>query len=157
VATCLPTGAQETGLYTASIEAPEKAPQGQSLGMVSYPVPLCVGKQTLTTIVRFTEAESEAPLTVTEKGCEGGQNEAGAQAGHVCVFQASNPGSTEGQWHGAAFNHVEEPDAVTSTTSGTQGIRVVYRTTGYLETGKGTVPAGGAYLVAGGPWAVRSP
>ena len=107
--------------------------------------------------MRLTEAESEAPLTVVEKGCEGAQNEVGAQAGHVCLFQASDAGSTEGQWHGAHFQQMEEPDAMASTTSGTFGVRAVYRTTGYLETGKGTVPAGGAYLVAGGGWAVRSP
>jgi hypothetical protein len=116
-----------------------------------------VGTQTGVVIERMTEVESETPATVVEKGCEGSQNEAGAQAGHVCLFQAGDPGSTENLWRGSKFAQVEEPDATVSTTSGTQGIRVVYRTTGYAETGKGTVPAGGAYLVAGGPWAVRAP
>ena len=57
----------------------------------------------------------------------------------------------------AKFVQMEEPDAVVSLTSGTQGVRAVFRTTGYLESGKGTIPAGGAYLVAGGAWAVRAP
>jgi hypothetical protein len=109
------------------------------------------------TSVRLTEAESEAPLTALEKGCEGSQNEAGAQPGHVCLFQASDAGSTESVWKNAKFVQMEEPDAVVSATSGTQGVRAVYRTTGFAESGKGTIPAGGAYLVAGGPWAVTAP
>jgi hypothetical protein len=156
-AACLPSGAAETGLYSASLEAPEKAPQGAADAVVSYSVPLCAGTQTSVLIERMTEVESETPGTVVEKGCEGNQNEAGAQPGHVCLFQAAEPGSTENLWRGAKFVKVTEPDAIESTTSGTQGIRVVYRTTGYAETGKGTVPAGGAFLNAGGPWAVRAP
>ena len=127
--------------------------------MVSYSLPLCAGTQSGVENVYLTEEEIEVggPGRVVERGCEGTQNEAGAQPGHVCLFQASDAGSTEGQWHGAHFQQMEEPDAVASPTSGTFGVRAVYRTTGYLETGKGTVPAGGAYLVAGGGWAVRSP
>ena len=126
--------------------------------MVSYPIPLCEGTQTGVTSVRLTELESETPLTIVEKGCEGaGIPQAGAQAGHVCLFQGSDPGATEPLWKNAKFVQMEEPDAVVSLTSGTQGVRAVFRTTGYLESGKGTIPAGGAYLVAGGAWAVRAP
>jgi hypothetical protein len=52
---------------------------------------------------------------------------------------------------------MEEPDAAVSTTSGIQGVRAVFATTGFNENGKGTVPAGGAYLVAGGGWALTAP
>jgi hypothetical protein len=94
---------------------------------------------------------------VVAKGCAGSQNEAEAQVGHLCIFNAQAPGAIESEWHGATFKRVEEPDAILSTVSGKQGIRIVFQTTGFSEGGQGTVPAGGAFLSAGGPWAVRSP
>jgi hypothetical protein len=72
------------------------------------------------------------------------------------VFLSSRPGATENVWKNAKFVQTEEPDAFLSTTSGTQGVRVVFATNGFLATGRGTIPAGGAYLVAGGPWAVTA-
>jgi hypothetical protein len=107
--------------------------------------------------VRLTEVESETALTIFEKGCEGTQAEAGAQSGHLCLFQSSGPGATEPLWKGAKFVRMAEPDGVQSIASGFQGDLAVFQTTGFVATGKGTVPAGGAYLAAGGAWAVRAP
>jgi hypothetical protein len=149
--------AQETGLWSVWITASAGGPQGEADGVVSYQIPLCVGTQTGVESVHLTETESETPGTVVAKGCEGAQNEAGAQAGHVCLFTANGPGATEPVWKNAHFVAMREPDGITSPTSGTQGVRAVFQTTGFKEEGKGTVPAGGAYLAAGGPWAVRAP
>jgi hypothetical protein len=57
------------------------------------------------------------------------------------------------------FVKFEEPDAVQSATSGRQGVRANFQTKPFAfnNEGKGTIPAGGAYLVAGGPWAVTAP
>jgi hypothetical protein len=155
--TCLPSGAEEKGLWSVWMSEPAGAPQEEADGVASYQVPLCAGTQTSVFSVYLTEVESETPFVVVEKGCEGAPNEAGAQAGHVCLFTANGPGATEGQWKNAHFASMREPDGVTSTTSGTQGVRAVFQTKGFEETGKGTVPAGGAYLIAGGAWAVRAP
>ena len=154
--TCLPSKATETGLWSASLGGPEKAPQQEADGVVSYHIPLCAGTQTLVENVRLSEVESETPTQVVARGCGGTQNEAEAQPGHVCLFQASRLGATEAQWKGAKFIQMAEPDAVLSTTSGTQGVRAVFATTGFQATAKGTNPAEGAYLVAGGPWAVTA-
>jgi hypothetical protein len=124
--------------------------------VVGYPIPLCAGTQGGVENVYLTEAESESALRVVERGCEGSQLEAGAQPGHVCLITANGPGATEQLWKGAKFVQMEEPDAIVSLTSGTQGVRAVFATTGFQATGNGTIPAGGAYLVAGGPWAVRA-
>jgi hypothetical protein len=124
--------------------------------VASYSIPLCEGTQTGVENVRLTERESEEPTVNVPRGCEGQQNEAGAQAGHVCVFQGGDPGAVEADWINAKFVHMEEPDAVVSLTSGRYGVRAVFRTKGFSETGKGTIPAGGAYLIAGGTWAVRA-
>jgi hypothetical protein len=75
----------------------------------------------------------------------------------VCLFTANDLGSNEPNWKNAKWVQNEEPDAIVSATSGTQGIRAVFRTTGFLASGKGTIPVGGSYLVAGGPWAVTAP
>jgi hypothetical protein len=136
---------------------PEKAPQAEFDGVVSYQIPLCPNTQTGVLSVYLTEVKSEIPATVVAEGCEGSQNEAGAQPGHVCLFTANGPGATESVWKNAAFVTMREPDGVTSPTSGTQGVRAVFQTKGFQETGKGSIPAGGAYLVAAGPWAVRAP
>jgi hypothetical protein len=125
----------------------------ESDAVVSYQIPLCAGTQTGVESVHLTEFESEIFI---EK-CPGTQNEAAAQPGHVCLFTANRLGATEPLWKNAKFVQMEEPDAVPSTTSGTQGVRAVFATTGFLSTGKGTIPAGGAYLVAGGAWAVTAP
>ena len=129
----------------------------ESDGIVSYPIALCANTQTGVESVRLTEVESETPGTVVARGCEGTQNEAGAQAGHVCLFQASAKGAQENQWKNAKFVTMREPDAVQSTTSGTQGVRAVFESTGFNAQATGSVPAGGSYLVAGGPWAVTAP
>jgi hypothetical protein len=158
--TCLPSGAEETGVWAASLGGPEKAPQQEASGVVSYSIPLCLNSlgETGVKSVRLSEAESETPARILEVGCEGaGVPQAGAQPGHVCLFQASNLGATEAQWKGAKFAGMFEPDMVLSENSGAQGVRAVFETTGFLSTAKGTIPAGGAYLVAGGTWAVRAP
>ena len=36
-------------------------------------------------------------------------------------------------------------------------VSAVFETSPFLGTGKGTVAVGGAYVVAGGPWAVKAP
>jgi hypothetical protein len=118
---------------------------------------MCAGTNTATVIDRFTEAESEDSVIVLQSGCAGGQNEAGATPGHLCIFQASTAGEHEAQWKNAKFVQVEEPDTVLATFPGIQGVRVVFRTTGFNATTTGTVPAGGATLSAGGPWALTAP
>jgi hypothetical protein len=125
--------------------------------VVSYQIPLCAGTQTMVENVRLSEVESETSTQVAARGCGGTQNEAEAQPGHVCLFQASRLGAQESLWKGAKFIQMEEPDAIVSTTSGTQGVRAVFATSGYKENGLGTIPPGGAYVVAGGPWAVTAP
>jgi hypothetical protein len=155
--TCLPTGATETGLWSASLGGPEGAPQQGSDAVVSYQIPLCAGTQTGVENVRLSEPESEEPVIIAAKGCAGNGNEAGAQPGHVCLFTQNRQGATESLWHGAKFVEFDEPDGVMSLTSGTQGVRAVFATTGFKENGFGTIPHGGAYLVAGGPWAVTAP
>jgi hypothetical protein len=127
------------------------------LGLASYQIPLCAGTQTAVESVYLTEVVSMSPIEYVAKGCEGSQNEAGAQPGHVCLFTSGDPGATEPLWKNAKFVQMEEPDGIVSLTSGTQGVRAVFRTIGYRETGKGTVPAGGAYLATAGPWAVTAP
>jgi hypothetical protein len=97
------------------------------------------------------------PIEFVAKGCEGNQNEAAAAPGHLCLFTAESPGATENVWKSAKFVKMEEPDAIESVTSGKQGERAVFRTTGFTETGKGSVPPAGSYLIAGGPWAVTAP
>jgi hypothetical protein len=162
-AACLPSKATETGVWSASVAMAPDGPQAESDGVVSYNIPLCVefisvgGPRTNVHMVYLTEAESELPITFVEKGCEGSQNEAGAQPGHLCLFTANAPGATEIQWKNAHFAKMDEPDGVENVESGTQGARAVFRTIPFSETGKGTVPAPGAYLVAGGPWAVTAP
>jgi hypothetical protein len=131
----------------------------ESDGVVSYSLPLCAGTQTGVENVHLSEEETPAKLV--ERGCEGSELEAGAQPGHMCLFTANRPGANENlhpgtDWKNAAFVQFDEPDGIMSTTSGTQGVRAVFATTGFSATGKGTIPAGGAYLVAGGPWAVRA-
>jgi hypothetical protein len=143
-------------MWMAELSGSAGGPQAESDGLVSYPIPLCAGTQTGVESVYLTELESVEPLVYTAKGCEGNANEAGAQPGHVCLFTANGPGATESLWKNAKFSHMSEPDAVESLTSGTQGVRAVFHTNGFLATGKGTIPAGGAYLVAGGPWAVTA-
>jgi hypothetical protein len=125
--------------------------------VISYPIPLCEGTQTLVKAERFTEIESETAMRVIERGCEGTQNVAGAQPGHLCVLQSSNIGALESQWKGAKFAFMAEPDLVQSETSGQIGDRVVFQTNPFLANAKGTIAVGGAYVVAGGPWAVTAP
>jgi hypothetical protein len=163
-ATCLPSGAEQTGLWFASISASAGGPQAESDGLVSYQIPLCeqpppAPPSTVVVVesVYLNEKESTESGIYVAKGCEGSQNEAGAQAGHVCLFTAGSPGGTESVWKNAKFVTMQEPDATVSLQSGKQGVRAVFRATGFAETGKGSIPAGGAYLVAGGPWAVRAP
>jgi hypothetical protein len=152
---CLPSKATETGLWTANLEAPAGAPQGESDAVVSYQVQLCEGAPALTKSVYLTEFESKLP---GEKiVCPGNVNEAGANPGEVCLFTANRLGAEESLWKNAKWVTNMEPDGVPSTTSGKQGIRAVFQTTGWIASGKGTVPAGGAYLVGGGPWAVTAP
>ena len=128
----------------------------ESDGVVSYSLPLCEGTQTGVTAVHLKEEAT--PMEVVESFCIGNGNEAGAQPGHLCVFTENRLGATErANWKNAAFVQFDEPDGVATTTSARQGLRVVFATTGFLATGKGTIPAGGAYLVAGGPWAVTAP
>src|SRR5262249_13591622 len=126
-----------------------------------YPVPLCAEVLGTTKVksVRLTELESETPSVIAEKGCEGvGANEPGAQPGHVCLFQASDLGALENKWKNAKFVWMEEPWGVgASETSGFLGVRAVFRTVGWNVSATGTIAAGGAYLVAGGTWAVRAP
>ena len=129
--------------------------------MVSYPIPLCTTEfngSTTVKSVRLTELESETPSVILEKGCEGASVQTpGAQPGHVCLFQASELGANEAVWKGAKFVEMTEPDGVLSETSGIVGVRAVFRSAGWIASGKGTIPAGGAYLVAGGSWAVTAP
>jgi hypothetical protein len=138
-------------------------PQQEADGVVSYNIPLCVeipqpgAKLTNVETVHLTEVESETPPTYVARGCEGSQSEAGAQPGHLCVFTANGPGATEPLWKNAKFQKFYEADGIENTQSGAQGERIVFQTTGFKATGLGTVPAGGAYLVAGGPWAVTAP
>jgi hypothetical protein len=145
-----------TGLWSASLGGSAGAPQQEFDAVVSYPIALCAGTQTGVESVHLTELESEMPAAYVARGCEGAQNEAGAQPGHLCLFTANDPGATEALWKNAKFVAMREPDGVDSTTSGTQGVRAVFQTTGFQDTGKGTIPAGGSYLVAGGPWAVTA-
>jgi hypothetical protein len=107
--------------------------------------------------VHLTEAESEVPATYTARGCTGSQNEAGAEPGKACAFTANRLGANEPNWKSAKWVQNSEPDGVTSLTSGKVGFRMVFQTTGWIASGKGTVPAGGSYLVGGGPWAVTAP
>jgi hypothetical protein len=129
--------------------------------VVSYSIPLCetAPKQPVVVkSVRLTELESETPITIAEKGCEGvGANEPGAQPGHVCLFQASDPGSLESQWKNAKFAQMEDQSAIVDENSSFQGVRAVFRTVGWNSSATGTIAAGGAYLVAGGSWAATAP
>jgi hypothetical protein len=162
-AVCLPSKATETGLWSANLEASAGAPQGESDAVVSYPVPLC--ETTPPTIPPTPVAVETVYLTEFESGppidrlvCKAGsQNEAAAEPGKACVFTGNRVGAEESQWKNAKFVHNAEPDGNESLTSGKVGFRVVFATTGFIASGKGTVPAGGAYLVAGGPWAVTAP
>jgi hypothetical protein len=126
----------------------------ESDGLASYHVPLCAGTQTGVEAVRLPE--NPAPTEVVARGCEGNGNEAGAQPGHVCLFTENRPGATEPLWKNANFVQFDEPDGIMSKTSGTQGVRAVFANSNFKETGRGTIPPGGAYLVAGGPWAVTA-
>src|SRR5262249_33872205 len=133
------------------------APQQEFDAVVSYQIPLCEGAPALTETVHLTEAESEVPATYTARGCQGNQNEAAAEPGRACAFTANRLGANEPLWKSAKWVTNLEPDGVSSLTSGKVGFRMVFQTTGWIASGKGTVPAGGAYLVAGGPWAVTAP
>jgi hypothetical protein len=163
-ASCLPSKATETGLWTASLGGPAGAPQQEFDAIVSYAVPLC--EITPPTIpptpvavetVHLTEAESEVPATFTARGCMGSQNEAGAEPGKACMFTANRLGANEPHWKNAKWVQNAEPDGTSSLTSGKVGFRAVFQTTGWVAGATGTIPAGGAYLVAGGPWAVTAP
>jgi hypothetical protein len=126
--------------------------------VISYQLPLCAGTQTSVKAERFTESESETPGALEARGCAGStQNEAVATPGHLCVLQASGPGGQEFQWKDAKFVAMKEPDALQSETSGQIGERVVFQTNPFSVDAKGTIAAGGAYLAAGGPWAVTAP
>jgi hypothetical protein len=124
--------------------------------VASYQIPLCEGTQNLVESAYLTEKESEIPSSFEPVGCLGSQNEPGAIPGHVCLFTAGDPGATEPQWKHVKFVRMEEPDAVGSTTSGRLGVRAVFQTTGFNTAATGTIPAGGAYLAAGGAWAVTA-
>jgi hypothetical protein len=108
-------------------------------------------------MVYLNELESVEPLHYVELGCEGSATEAGAQPGHLCMFTSNGPGAQESLWKNAKFVHMSEPDGAEALESARQGARAVFRAKGFSETGNGTIPAGGAYLVAGGPWAVTAP
>jgi hypothetical protein len=75
----------------------------------------------------------------------------------LCLFTANRLGANEPVWKNAKFVGMFEPDGVPGVASGTQGARAVFQTTGFIASGKGTVPAAGSFLVAGGPWAVTAP
>jgi hypothetical protein len=141
---------------------PGGGPQAESDASISYNIHLCNEgilpgeNRTFVEMVYLTEAESEEPIKYVERGCEGNSNEAGAQPAHLCVFTANAAGATESVWKNAKFAKMTEPDAVENLFSGRFGARAVFRTTGFVATGKGTVPAAGSYLVAGGSWAVTA-
>jgi hypothetical protein len=163
LAACLPSKATESGVWSASLGMTAGGPQLEADGVVSYNIPLCVEStqpgQKLTNVetVYLTETEGETPPLYVARGCEGSPSEAGAQPGHLCAFVSNGPGATESLWKNAKFVKFYEPDGVQNIQSGVQGARLVFQTTGFKATGLGTVPAGGAYLVAGGPWAVTAP
>jgi len=154
---CLPSKATETGIWAASLSESAGGPQAQSEGVVSFQVPLCVGTNAGVESVYLTEKTSENPGEYTALGCLGNQNEAGAEPGRLCLFTANTVGGVESLWKNAKFVRMAEPDAVPSVNPGLQGARAVFQTTGFNKEAKGTIPAGGAYLVAGGPWAVTAP
>jgi hypothetical protein len=106
--------------------------------------------------VHLTEKESETSPEFVARGCEGGQTFPGATEGHMCLFQASGPGGTEPLWKSAKFVEFVNVDHINTTGTGLLGVRVVYRATGFVATGKGSTPVGGSFLTAGGGWAVTS-
>jgi hypothetical protein len=160
-ATCLPSGATESGLWSASLGGPAGAPQQEAEGVASYPIPLCEKEfppllPSGVEEVYLTEKESEEPFVYTARGCEESHGP-GAQPGHLCLFTGSGPGATEEVWKNVRFVKFEQPDGVQATASPVQGFRAVFHTKGFTEDGRGTIPAGGAYLAAGGAWAVTPP
>jgi hypothetical protein len=163
LAACLPSKATETGVWTTSLGGPAGAPQQEADGAISYNVPLCFEStqpgQKLTNVemVYLTETESETPPIYVGRGCGGSQDEAEALPGHLCVFEANGPGATEPLWKNFQPAKTTEPDGVINLNSAPQGARIVFRTKGFSEVGTGTIPAGGAYVVAGGAWAVTAP
>jgi hypothetical protein len=163
-AACLPSKATESGVWAASLSAPAGGPQAEAEGLVSYAIPLCkidpslVEGNTGVGTVYLTEKESiEESAVYVSRGCEGAANEAGAQPGHLCVFTSSGAGATENLWKNVKFREFEEPDGITNNSwSATQGERVVFRTSFFNKEGTGTILPGGAYLAAGGAWAVTA-
>jgi hypothetical protein len=162
--TCLPSKASETGVWTASIGGTAGASQQEAGAAVSLQIPLCektpgVPTEGPVTVEAeyLTEKVSENPAEYTALGCKGSQNEAEADPGKACIFTANGVGATEPHWKNAKFAHTSEPDGTESIFSAKQGFRLVFHTTGFNKEATGTIPAGGAYLVAGGPWAVTAP
>jgi hypothetical protein len=159
-ATCLPSKATQSGVWAASLSASAGGPQAEAEGVVSYPIPLCIKEpfhETGVEAVYLTEKESEEPHAYVARGCGGSQDEAEAEPGHLCVFTSGRTGATEPLWKNAKFREMDEPDGIPSVFSGQQGDRVVFQTSFFNKEGTGTILPGGAYLGAGGPWAVTAP
>jgi hypothetical protein len=163
-AACLPSKATEWGLWSASLGGPAGAPQQESEGVASYAIPLCLmepARHTGVEPVYLTEKESEEPSVYVARGCEetvgSSQVLPSAQPGHLCVFTAPGPGATEPLWKNAHFAKFEAYYGLQAFESPQQGFRAVFETIGFSKEGTGTIPAGGAYLAAGGAWAVTAP
>jgi hypothetical protein len=124
--------------------------------VVSYSIPLCA--LTESKVENVLLPNSPAASEVVARGCEGTEREAAAQPGHLCVFSSElGPGGREAVWKNAKFVQFDEPDGIVSLTSGVQGVLLVFQTKGFNSAATATIAPGGAYLVAGGPWAVTAP
>jgi hypothetical protein len=151
----LPSKAQETGVWSATLLSPTKGPQTQTAGVVSYPVRLKKGAVILEKYVNEKEIETpKAP-------CLGSVNEPKAEPGNLCVYRGGNFGSLEEQDKNAAFAFFENPRGAnfsTTAEAGVLGTLILFRSTEFVEEGPPIVELKAEHspviLNANGSWAV---
>ena len=171
----LPAGGQEHGVWSASLNvsgeqevafkngtAVEKVKvlggaQQQTIGVVSFPVPLKEGEAKNLALKYCNEVCGETP----EPPCLGSVEEPTAEEGFLCVYRGGQFGSLEKQDKNAKFFGFESPGGF-SEKVGLLGDLVIFRTNEFKEEQATTKEKEEAEhikkessLSAGGSWAVH--
>jgi len=149
----LPSGAKESGVWSASIDLVAGATQQQVDGTVGYAIQL---KEKPTVIYR-----NEKQVEIPEPPCTGNANEPEPEAGFLCVYRSGNFGSLESQDTNAAFAGFQDA-AGNNYGSGPEGGKagelIIFRTITFNTEAKTAAEertlGAAAHLTASGSWAV---
>jgi hypothetical protein len=153
------SGGEESGIWSATINAATGSRQSQTQGVVSYPLKLKLLEKP--TAVYKGEAESK----VTAKApCEGSTNKPVANAGTLCVYSGGGFGAAEAEFTEAEFKGFMSPVGEVCETvkegatckSQEAGELILFRTKGFVgEAGGGPALGAMAYFNQFGSWAVK--